>query len=102
LLSGRLVRPDLLAAMETLTRAGQQGGFQGYGLGLFTVRTRCGTRWGHDGGIAGYNSLAFNTRDGGRQFVVLANALTLDDAVGTARAQREFGRLANAASCARL
>jgi D-alanyl-D-alanine carboxypeptidase len=101
LLSGKVVRADMLAAMETLTLPPADQGFQGYGLGLFTVRTRCGTRWGHDGGVAGYNSLAFSTRDGQRQFVLLANALRLDDSVGNIRAQQAFGQLANAASCLR-
>jgi D-alanyl-D-alanine carboxypeptidase len=105
LLSGQVVPPDQLAQMETLTQptgAGGQGGLQGYGLGVFTVGTRCGTRWGHDGGIAGYNSFAFSTRDGQRQFVLFANAQTLNDAVGNARAQRAFGRLYETAACARV
>jgi D-alanyl-D-alanine carboxypeptidase len=105
LLSGQVVPPDQLAQMQTLTQpsgGAGQGGLQGYGLGLFTVGTRCGTRWGHDGGVAGYNSYAFSTRDGQRQFVLLANAQTLNDAVGNARAQRAFGRLYETAACARL
>lgn len=94
LLSGRLLRPDLLQAMETLT--------DGYGFGLVAVRTPCGTLWGHDGAIAGYDSIAFSTRGGQRQLVILANALTPDDKVGDKTAQRAFERLAATAACTRL
>ena len=70
LLGGRLLRPDLLRAMET--RVAGSGGT--YGLGLYTLEVPCGTTWGHDGGTAGYRTLAFNSKDGQRQVVLLANA----------------------------
>lgn len=102
LLGGRLVPPAQLAAMETLSTSSDPTvqGLGGYGLGIFTVDTRCGPKWGHDGGIAGYDTLAFNTKSGRGQFVVLTNSITADDQVGTPRAQRALGRLVNTAACA--
>ena len=48
--------------------------------------------WGHDGAIAGYDSIALNSKDG-KQAVILVNSLTLDDKVGSKRAQQALGRL---------
>jgi D-alanyl-D-alanine carboxypeptidase len=46
----------------------------GYGLGIFSIRTVCGTIWGHNGGVAGYNSFASNSRDGKRNLVMMVSA----------------------------
>jgi D-alanyl-D-alanine carboxypeptidase len=43
----------------------------GYGLGIFSADTPCGTIWGHDGGIPGYVSIAYNNAEGTRSAVVL-------------------------------
>ena len=91
LLGGRLLPPDLLQAMETFE--------DDYGLGLFHVKLPCGEIVGHDGAIAAYLTLAFNSTDGKRQFVVLANSLTFDDQVGGKQAQRALGRLFQTAAC---
>ena len=50
LLGGRLLRPDLLRAMETTVA--DAPGFS-YGLGLQKVKTPCGVSWGHSGGSPG-------------------------------------------------
>jgi D-alanyl-D-alanine carboxypeptidase len=68
LLSGRLLPPALLREMTTTVSPGP--GF-GYGLGIFTVDTPCGTVWGHDGGIPGYVSIAYNDVAGTRSAVIL-------------------------------
>jgi D-alanyl-D-alanine carboxypeptidase len=93
LLSGRLLRPDLLHAMRTVV--------DHYGLGIFRVPSPCGTRWQHTGEIAGYNSVASNTKNGGRQLVLLATAQSPNNQVGSKKAQRAFDRLFNTAACAR-
>ena len=75
LLGGRLVRPDLLQAMETMVPASLAlTGEFAYGLGLEKVPGPCGALWGHSGGSPGYVASAFNSKDGSRQVVVLANA----------------------------
>lgn len=105
LFTGRLVRPDLVAAMQTLTTPGAYEtppGFVGYGLGLFGVQTRCGTRWGHEGGIAGYVTSAFSTKRARRQFVIFTNAYTEEGTVGDEAALRALQRLVATAACARL
>jgi len=73
LLSGRLLRPGLLRAMETTVDAGTLGAGIQYGLGLASVPLPCGPVWGHQGGTAGYQTWALNSKDGGRQIVVLVN-----------------------------
>ena len=69
-----------------------------YGLGLARAPLPqswgCrGARWGHDGAIAAYNSIALNSKDGKKQAVILVNSLTLDDKVGDAKAQQALLRL---------
>ena len=93
LLGGRLLPADLLQAMKTTT--------DGYGLGLFQTRSLCGRAgpWGHDGALAAYLTLAFNSEDGKRQFVILVNSMTFDDQVGSKRAQQALGRLFKTADC---
>ena len=71
LLSGHLLPPRLLHQMLTTVPIGHGSG---YGLGIFSVRTPCGTAWGHNGDFPGYFSNAFTTRSGGRQAIVLVNA----------------------------
>jgi D-alanyl-D-alanine carboxypeptidase len=69
LLGGRLLRPDLLRAMETTADA---PGFS-YGLGLQKVATPCGVSWGHSGGSPGYSVDSYNSKNGARQVVVFVN-----------------------------
>jgi D-alanyl-D-alanine carboxypeptidase len=91
LLRGRLLKPALLREMETAS--------VGYGLGLAKTRLPCGDIFGHNGALASYLTYAFNSKDGKRQFVVLANSLTVDDQVGSKQAQRTFQRLLQTAAC---
>ena len=59
-----------------------------YGLGLEEVRTPCGTVWGHDGALPGYNSDNYTDRTGTRTASVISTALfglKTDPTAGTAR-----------------
>jgi D-alanyl-D-alanine carboxypeptidase len=76
LLGGRLLPPEQLAAMETIRPR--------YGLGLAVYRTRCGLAWGHTGNLNGVLTIAWSTRDGRRQAVVVANASPLPAAADAA------------------
>jgi D-alanyl-D-alanine carboxypeptidase len=93
LLFGRLLRPNLLRAMTTFTDT--------FGLGILLGPTPCGTQWLHTGEIAGYNSIASNTKNGRRQLVLLATAQGPGNQVGNTKAQRAFDRLLTTAACAR-
>jgi D-alanyl-D-alanine carboxypeptidase len=74
LLQGRLLRPDLLATMQTTVAmgGGAPGGYA-YGAGIATVPMPCGTAWGHNGSTPGYLSSVLNSRGAKRQVVVLVN-----------------------------
>jgi D-alanyl-D-alanine carboxypeptidase len=75
LLGGRLLRPDLLRAMQTTVTPAP--GFS-YGLGLQKLHAPCrGDFWGHTGGSPGYSVDAFNSKDGRHQVVVLVNGTDL-------------------------
>jgi D-alanyl-D-alanine carboxypeptidase len=88
LLGDRLLPARQLAAMETMHSR--------YGLGLAVYPTRCGPAWGHTGNLGGIVTVAWSTRDGRRQAVVMANAYPL-----TAAANAALRRAAVAAFCDR-
>ena len=67
LLGGRLLRPDLLAAMRTVASGSQ------YGLGLMRVETACGRVFGHLGDGPGYRTVAYASPNGRRVVVVMVN-----------------------------
>lgn len=71
LLGGRLLPRALLEQMLTTV---QLDPVFGYGLGVSSTRTVCGTTWGHNGGVPGYNSFASNSRDGKRNLVMMVSA----------------------------
>jgi D-alanyl-D-alanine carboxypeptidase len=79
LLRGRLLRPDLLREMESTVPMGYAS--NAYGLGLWHTGTMavsrrpfsCGAAWGHNGDWFGYNTNAFSSKDGTRQFVLFVN-----------------------------
>ncbi|HEY5878045.1 MAG TPA: serine hydrolase domain-containing protein [Nakamurella sp.] len=71
LFGGRLLSPALLRQMQTTV---QVDPVFGYGLGVFSIRTVCGTIWGHNGGVPGYISFASNSRDGKRHMVLMMSA----------------------------
>jgi D-alanyl-D-alanine carboxypeptidase len=71
LLGGRLLAPDLLAAMTTPVDTGDPE--VGYGMGLQVIQTPCGRVVGHDGSIGGFHTMVLATEDGRRQFAVVVN-----------------------------
>ena len=76
LLGGKLLPPRELRAMEAVSPR--------YGLGLAVYPTRCGRAWGHTGNLNGVLTIAWSTRDGRRQAVLMANAYPLPAAADTA------------------
>ena len=95
LLRGRLLRPDLLAAMKTTVQVTPE---QGYGLGMIRWRFPCGTFWGHGGGIFGYETFAASTGNGKRKRHVVI-ALNADQSAHSPRLDDAFGRLMASAHC---
>jgi D-alanyl-D-alanine carboxypeptidase len=75
LLQGRLLRPDLLATMQTTVPMGG-GAPRGYayGTGISTLPMPCGLAWGHDGSTPGYLTSVLNSRNASRQVIILLNA----------------------------
>ncbi len=78
LLGGRVLRPDLLRAMETTPPPRR------YGLGLALFRTPCGPAWGHTGNVLGYVTAVWNTKDGRRQVVLMVNSYPFSAATDSA------------------
>ncbi len=72
LFQGRLLPPNLLAAMKTTIPSGGDLG-QRYGFGLEEYETQCGTAWGHSGSFPGYLNYAFSSEDGTHQAVLMIN-----------------------------
>nr|WP_269204737.1 serine hydrolase domain-containing protein [Motilibacter deserti] len=81
LLSGELLSPASLALMKTTVPFGEGAG---YGLGLLSLDTPCGTVWGHDGSVTGYSTYALHDETGERN-MVLAVPTTPDEAITTAQ-----------------
>jgi len=77
LLEGRLLGRDLLGEMETLIPAGRNR----YGLGIAVYPTRCGPAWGHTGNVLGTVVVAWSSRDGSRQLVLVVNSFPLSPAL---------------------
>ena len=76
LLGGHLLPARELRAMEAVNPR--------YGLGLAVYPTRCGLAWGHTGNLNGVLTIAWSTRDGRRQAVLMANAYPLPAAADVA------------------
>ena len=68
LVTGRVVPKALLAEMIPA---------EGYGLGLATFTTPCGTAIGHSGNLAGYVSVVWVDDDAKRTVVLMANSYPL-------------------------
>jgi len=79
LLTGRVLRSDLLA--EMLTTAPPASEVEGHGLGIYWVRTACGRMWGQDGSVVGHRALTLHSPDAKRQ-VTLAENLTFTNPPG--------------------
>src|SRR5262249_33199760 len=76
LLSGRLLRPTSLRAIETTVSEGNfPTDIRGsrYGLGLERSPTPCGIAWGHGGNFPGYYVYALSSTNGERQVVLSIN-----------------------------
>jgi D-alanyl-D-alanine carboxypeptidase len=74
LLTGKLLRPASLAAMQTTVPfdpAHPEAG--GYGFGLYWVALPCGRAWGHDGGVLGMLTQSLSSPDGRRQIAIGEN-----------------------------
>ena len=99
LLSGHLLRPDLLRAMETTATEGTHVDIPGqrYGLGLELFPTSCGDALGHNGVIPGYVTFAFSSVDGAHQAVLMVN---LDSGSFSKSAGAQFFQLLDKAYCA--
>ena len=100
LLSGELLPPAQLKQMRTTVPedpAVPNG--DGYGLGLIKVVTPCGTVWGHDGQVGGYNSVTY-TDDTGRRTVGVLTTTVFGLAAPKAGAANQT--LINAAICTML
>jgi D-alanyl-D-alanine carboxypeptidase len=75
LLSGKLLPAAQLAQMlTTVPMSPDQPDGPGYGLGIQTGTTPCGTIWGHDGGLPGYLSVNATDRTGTRTATILVTA----------------------------
>ncbi|MCP3801368.1 beta-lactamase family protein [Allokutzneria sp. A3M-2-11 16] len=72
LMSGKLLPAAQLAEMRTTVPVlPEQPDGPGYGLGIQTGTTPCGTFWGHDAGIPGYFSVNVTDRTGSRAATML-------------------------------
>lgn len=102
LLRGQLLRADLLREMESTVPMGVPA--NAYGLGLWQTGTMalsntpfpCGAAWGHNGDWVGYNTNAFNSKDGLRQFVLFVNR---DELGFTPRIARAIFAIGSQAYC---
>jgi len=74
LLSGELLPAAQLAQLRTtVPQDPEQPDGPGYGLGIQTGATPCGTVWGHDGGMPGYLTTNAADRTGARTATVLVS-----------------------------
>jgi D-alanyl-D-alanine carboxypeptidase len=96
LLSGRLLEPAQLRAMQT-TLANPTGDLhQRYGLGVERFATSCGAAWGHSGSFPGYWTYGWSSADGKRQVVLMSN---IDPTAVTPAARTAFYRTLDDAYC---
>jgi D-alanyl-D-alanine carboxypeptidase len=70
MLSGKLLRPRSVAEMKKTVDTGTE--FQA-GLGLFRVKLRCGSAWGHGGDEPAYANQVLVSPDGSKVVVVAQN-----------------------------
>lgn len=86
LLSGTVLRPDLLREMRTTVPA---RGYD-YGLGIGEISLPCGgTAWGHAGNLPGFDTFTAVTEDGRSVFVVVNGRLANGSAADTLHAAEE-------------
>ena len=80
LLTGRLLPPAQEHELLTTIPVDDIGELfpEHYGLGIYSVQLSCGTAWGHDGGWpGGFKTIAYTSRDGSRQAVMVYNSYTM-------------------------
>jgi D-alanyl-D-alanine carboxypeptidase len=102
LLRGRLLSADLLGQMEATVPMGVAS--NAYGLGLWRTGTMalssapfpCGTVWGHNGDWVGFNTNAFNSQNGTRQFILFVNR---DEMAFTPAIKKAIFTVGNRALC---
>ena len=73
LVSGKLFPAAQVKEMETTVSEGS-GIQERYGLGLQSLPTPCGTVWGNEGQVPGYNSVDYTNATGTRTVVLLATS----------------------------
>lgn len=75
LFAGKIVASPLLRAMRSQRpETNHELPFSGYGLGIATLPTSCGTAYGHSGDDNGSIMQAWTTKDGRRSVVTAVNA----------------------------
>nr|WP_042191377.1 serine hydrolase domain-containing protein [Kibdelosporangium sp. MJ126-NF4]CEL20039.1 D-alanyl-D-alanine carboxypeptidase [Kibdelosporangium sp. MJ126-NF4]CTQ97263.1 D-alanyl-D-alanine carboxypeptidase (EC 3.4.16.4) [Kibdelosporangium sp. MJ126-NF4] len=94
LFSGKLLPPAQMTELKTTVPL---GGGSGYGLGVGSAPTSCGTAWNHNGAVLGYYSMWLTSEDGSKQVVVAANEFHM---LGGTRGQQDIGKAALDAYCA--
>lgn len=101
LLSGRLVERASLRKMLKRASRFVSPPFPPtlYGLALSSIKTDCGTVYGHGGEISGYRTWVAASRDGKRSVVISAAIGATVDGELPARIERTLTKLLNAASC---
>jgi D-alanyl-D-alanine carboxypeptidase len=75
-----------------------------YAMGVFRFDhaphyMSCDDFIGHDGGTPGYDSAAYSSVDGKRQFSVVVTSFTADEKAGTPAAHQAYSDLVQAAAC---
>ncbi|MEV5754327.1 serine hydrolase domain-containing protein [Actinoallomurus sp. NPDC052308] len=73
LFTGRLLPRAQQRELTTTRAVIDDGTPENYGLGVYRVRLRCGSAWGHDGGWPGYRTWAYTSKDGKRQAIISYN-----------------------------
>jgi D-alanyl-D-alanine carboxypeptidase len=106
LLTGRLLPPAQQRELLTTMPVDDSGALfaERYGLGIYSVQLSCGTAWGHDGGYpGGFKSIAYTSRDGSRQAVLVYNDFKMSLAppagTGTAAFQHDERKALEIAFC---
>jgi D-alanyl-D-alanine carboxypeptidase len=103
LMSGRLLpAPELAQLLTTVPRFPDQPDGPGYGLGIQTGATPCGTIWGHDGGLPGYLSANVTDRTGSRTATILVATESWSEFDSDPRIAEAAQALRTAAICTML
>ncbi|WP_211765228.1 serine hydrolase domain-containing protein [Kutzneria sp. CA-103260] len=101
LMSGKLLPAAQLAQMrDTVPVFPDQPDGPGYGLGIETGTTPCGTVWEHDGGVPGYLSANFTDSAGDRTGSVLISTELFSEFDAEPKLAAASKALSNAAICA--